>query len=118
MFTDMMRKGFFSGLTLLCALQLVWLASVQAAPSTETREVYSSGDGRFVTPAPQYPFIVDGDTHIWAARVAFGERGDVTEAVLIRSTGSGQLDNTITRWIFANWKSLGGKPATLVTFGK
>ena len=113
-----MRVKFLSALVALFVLQTHWLASVSAAQFVETQDALSTGDGRFLTPVPPYPFLVDGDTHQWTARVAFNERGAATEAVLIRSTGSAQLDNTITRWIRTHWKSLGGKPATLVTSGK
>ena len=62
--------------------------------------------------------LVYGDTREWTARVAFDAHGAATEAVIIRSSGSPQLDNTITHWIIGHWKALGGKPTTLVTSAK
>ena len=114
-----MHRRFLSVLVAIHALQTFWLASTFAVQPIEAVDDRSaSNQGRFITPAPVYPFLVYGDTHEWTARVAFDERGNAFEAVLIRSTGSSQLDNTITNWIKGHWKSFVGKPTTLVTSAK
>ena len=99
----------------VCAPPMLWAASAHGAQPTADHGDHFLGNGRFVTPEPQYPMLVYGDTREWTARVAFDAHGTATAAVIIRSSGSPQLDNMIVDWIVTHWKSLDGKPTTLVT---
>ena len=69
---------------------------------------------RFLTPHPPYP--LEARIQRWdgtcTVRVEFAATGQVTSAVIVKTSGSAIFDDNSTRWIKRHWKSLEGKPST------
>ena len=109
---------------LLVAMTACWLGGVStvAAAQPATKKPGDPGDGppprgQGYYPIPPYPEWaryqhVQGDGR---ARTTFDANGKVVESVMVKSTGSGHLDDNVTSYIKAHWQAPPGQAHTKET---
>lgn len=109
-----MKSLLLTSCVLLVTLAAVpWQASAQQGPVKRDEAKAQQPRVRYLTPHPPYPFQalqrhLEG---VCTVRVQFDAQGNVSSAMIVKSSGSEILDSNAANWIKKEWKSLEGRPS-------